>query len=182
MDEEQKDTTVNNDQPTPEGAPETASAAPAPDLQAKCDEYLAGWKRALADYENIQKQMSERRVEDRRRAQLSLAEELLPVVDNFGYVLQHVPDVSGLTDDAKKKFDVWFQGIGHIDRQFAEALKVLGVEPIVAVGAKFDPMLHESASSRKEDGKEPGVVLEEIVRGWKLGDLVIRPSKVVVSE
>jgi molecular chaperone GrpE len=152
------------------------------ELQTKCDEYLNGWKRALADYENLQKSISQNRQADHRRLVIDLAESLLPVVDNFGYVLKHVPDVRRTTPEFEKMFNTWFQGIEHINRQFSEALKSLGVEPIEALGQKFDPHLHESGGSRHEEGKEAGIVLEESIKGWKVGDMVIRPAKVIVND
>jgi molecular chaperone GrpE len=155
---------------------------PSDQLQAKCDEYLAGWKRALADYENLQKQNAQARDTDRRRVRSSLAEDLLPVIDNFGYVMKHAPNVQQTTPEFQKAFDTWFQGIGHIERQFAEALKNMGVEPIPTVGQKFDPNLHESGGSKKDDSQDDGVVLEELIKGWKIGDVVLRPAKVIVNE
>ncbi|MFZ2682219.1 MAG: nucleotide exchange factor GrpE [Patescibacteria group bacterium] len=152
------------------------------DLQAQCAEYLAGWKRALADYENLQKMNAQTRDTDRRRVRSSLAEELLPVIDNFGYVMKHVPSLEGCSDEFKKTFDTWVQGIGHIDRQFAEALKGMGVEPIATVGQKFDPNLHESGGSKQDESKPDGEVLDEVIKGWKLGDVVLRPAKVIVNE
>lgn len=151
-------------------------------LQVKCAEYLSGWKRALADYENLQKQNSSARDDDRRRVRSNLAEDLLPVVDNFGYVTKHVPDISECSDEFKKKFDTWFQGIGHIERQFAEAMKNMGVEPIPSVGTTFDPNLHESGGSRNEPGKKEHEIIEELIKGWKIGDVVLRPAKVIVNE
>lgn len=151
-------------------------------MRKERDDYLLGWQRARADYENIQKQLSQQRDEDRRRVRSNLAEDLLAVVDNFGYVTKHVPDVTECSEEFKKKFDTWYQGIGHIDRQFAEALSGLGVEAIEAVGKPFDVKLHEAASSKHVEGTAEGIVLEELVKGWKLGDVVLRPSKVIVSE
>ena len=162
--------TTDNRQPTTDNS------------EAKCAEYLEGWKRARADYENLLKNQAQLRQEDRRRLSVQLAEELLPVIDNFGYVTQHVPDISGCDADFQKKFTTWSAGIGHIDRQFTEALKALGVEAIDSVGLTFDPNLHESAGSRKEEGKDEGIVIEEKVKGWRLGDIVLRPAKVIVSE
>lgn len=159
-----------------------AAASDLEALQTKCAEYLSGWKRALADYENLQKQNSQARDDDRRRVRSNLAEDLLPVVDNFGYVTKHVPDVAECSDEFKKKFDTWFQGIGHIERQFAEAMKGLGVEPITSLGAQFDPNLHESGGSRSEPGKKEHEIVEELIKGWKIGDVVLRPAKVIVNE
>lgn len=159
----------------------SAQATPA-GLEAQCAEYLAGWKRALADYENLQKMNAQTRETDRRRVRSSLAEDLLPVVDNFGYVTKHVPSLDSCSDEFKKTFDTWFQGIGHIERQFAEAMKNMGVEPIATVGQKFDPNLHESGGSKKDDAQADGIVLEELIKGWKIGDVVLRPAKVIVNE
>ncbi len=153
-----------------------------PDLVAQNAEYLSGWKRALADYENLQKQNAQARESDRRRVRSSLAEDLLPVIDNFGYVMKHVPDLADCSDEFKKKFDTWFQGISHIERQFAEAMKNMGVEPIISVGAQFDPNLHESGGSRSEPGKKEHEIVEELIKGWKIGDVVLRPAKVIVNQ
>lgn len=165
-----------------EEAPSESSQSSTVNLEAQCAEYLAGWKRALADYENLQKMNAQTRDTDRRRVRSSLAEDLLPVVDNFGYVMKHAPSLKGCSPEFKKSFETWFQGIGHIDRQFAEALKNMGVEPIATVGQKFDPNLHESGGSKKDDSQDDGVVLEELIKGWKIGEVVLRPAKVIVNE
>lgn len=155
---------------------------PSGELETKCAEYLAGWKRALADYENLQKQNAQMRDLDRRRVRSTLAEDLLPVIDNFGYVMKHVPSLDGCSDEYKKVFDTWFQGIGHIERQFAEAMKNMGVAAIETVGKKFDPNLHESGGSKLDANQDDGVVLEELVKGWKIGEVVLRPAKVIVND
>lgn len=152
------------------------------ELRAKTEEYLAGWKRALADYENAMKMNAQSREEDKKRVRASLAEDLLPVIDNFGYVLKHVPDTSSCSEDFQKKFDTWAEGINHISRQFTEALRNLGVEPIATVGEQFNPHLHESGGSKKDENQPDGVVLEEVIRGWKIGERVLRPAKVIVNE
>ncbi len=172
-------------QPQQDPQPESPTATQ-PDeltqLKAKCDEYLSGWKRALADYENVAKQQAQMRDEDRRRVRANLAEDLLGVVDNFGYVTKHIPDVSGCSEEFQKKFTSWISGIQHIDRQFMEVLKSLGVEPIESLGKPFDARLHDAAGAKKVEGTQEGIVIEELVRGWKIGDVVLRPSRVIVSE
>lgn len=167
-------------QDTPPPTPNTPSELEI--LRKERDDYLLGWQRARADYENIQKQLSQQRDEDRRRVRANLAEDLLAVVDNFGYVTKHIPDVTACPDEFQKKFTAWASGIQHIDRQFAEALSGLGVEAIEAVGKPFDVKLHEAASAKHVEGTAEGIVLEELVKGWRLGDVVLRPSKVIVSE
>ncbi|MFA5945526.1 MAG: nucleotide exchange factor GrpE [Patescibacteria group bacterium] len=152
------------------------------DLNVKCAEYLSGWKRALADYENLKKSNVQTRDDDRRRVRMSVADDLLPVIDNFGYVTKHIPDSSNCDPEFKKKFDTWVAGIGHIDRQFGEVLKGLGVEPIEALGKPFDAKFHEAGGSRKDESKPDGEVLEEVIKGWKFGEVVLRPAKVIINE
>ena len=143
------------------------------DLTTRCEEYLSGWKRALADYENLQKQNAQLREEDRRRIRMSLAHELLSVVDNFDQALKHVPA------DIDKN---WFAGVAHIARQFADVLAGLGITPIDAVGHAFDPHLHESGGSTWDESKPEHVVREEVIKGWRMGEIVLRPSKVIVNQ
>ncbi len=143
------------------------------ELEAQCDEYLAGWKRALADYENLQKQNAQARADDKRRNAVNLAYDLLPVVDNFDQALKHAP--ANLDKN-------WFAGVQHIARQFADALAAMGITPIDALGQPFDPNLHESGGSKWEEDKPEHVVLEELIKGWKMGETVIRPSKVIVNQ
>ncbi len=165
------------------GNPPTAQAKRSIDeLDAKCAEYLSGWKRALADYENLQKNMSTAKDDDKRRVRSNLAHELLPVIDNFGHALKFIPDTKDCSDDFKKRFDVWLQGITYIEKQFADALSELGVEPIASVGTMFDPNLHESGGSKSDPSKKEHEVLEELVKGWKIGDVVLRPAQVMVNE
>lgn len=154
----------------------TAQGAAPDALQAKCDEYLSGWKRALADYENLQKQNAAMREEDRRRIRVNVAHDLIPVIDNFDQALKFAPK------DMPANMNGWFAGIQHIGRQFTEVLGNLGIAPIDAVGHVFDPNVHESGGSRWEDDKPEHVVLEEVIKGWKVGDIVIRPSKVIVNQ
>lgn len=179
----------NDEQKTPTSSPingggsEASATPPFMDgtgevLQKQCDEYLAGWKRALADYENLQKQNAQLRADDRRRIVINLAHELLPVVDNFDQAMKHAPA------DVDKN---WFAGVSHIARQFESVLAFLGMAPIDAVGKIFDPHEHESGGARSEESKPDHEVLEEIVKGWKMsasggGDLVIRPAKVIVNQ
>lgn len=155
---------------------------PSDDIEVKCAEYLSGWKRALADYENLQKNMTSARDDDRRRVRANLAHELLPVVDNFGHALKFIPDTKDCSDEFKKRFDVWVQGITYIEKQFADALSELGVEPIASVGSLFDPNLHESGGSKSDPSKKDHEVVEELIKGWKIGDVVLRPAKVIVNE
>lgn len=173
-------TNDNLDQaPIPQNGTDS-SASPQPSDQSA--EYLAGWKRALADYENLKKMSVTLRDEDRRRVRSQVAELLLPVVDNFGFVTKHIPAVEDPSSDFGKNFTAWVAGIHHIERQFLEVLGNLGVQPIDALNQPFNPNLHEAGGTKAVEGVASGQVVEELIRGWKIGDVVLRPSKVIISE
>lgn len=151
----------------------TNSQSPEPNAQ-KAEEYLAGWKRALADYDNVKKDMARERGEMRRDAIENAAEAFLPALEHFDAAVRFTPEV----DDKAKG---WLQGILHIRRELEEAMRQLGVEPFGEVGEPFDPMKHESAGSRAEEGKAANVILEVLRKGWKMSDRLIRPASVIVN-
>lgn len=173
---------MNDEEVKSEKQKEKSDEVPAIDLQAKCDEYLAGWKRALADYENLQKQNAHVRDDDRRRIRANIVRALLPVIDNFDSALKFFPDVTSCSEEFQKTFATWAQGVKYIEKQFAEALSELGVTPIATIGQQFDPHLHESGGARSEEGKKEHEIIEEVMKGWKIDDVVLRPAKVIVNE
>ena len=148
---------------------------------------MAGWKRALADYDNLKKDLSRERVEMRKIAAWQASQSFIAVLDNFDQAVRHVPD--GLDDKMKG----WVNGVLFIRIQLENTLRDLGPEPFGAVGEAFDPRLHEIVAERKEPenaatpsakGEAGGglsQVVEVISRGWKIGERIIRPAKVIVS-
>ena len=145
------------------------------DLEQKCAEFESGWKRALADYENLQKDMSAQLVTSRNRIKIDFVEKLLPVLDNFNQAVNFAPK----SEDAE--ISNWLQGVTFIQKQFETVLSEMGVESIEASG-QFNPDLHEASGSKTEEGKEDQEILETISPGWKIGETVIRPAKVIINE
>lgn len=141
----------------------------------KMDEYLNGWKRAKADYINFKREMEKREIELIQFANASLILEILPIYDNFKLAWKHIPE-------EHKKNDEWLKGIEHIKNQFQALLKNIGIEEIKTVGEKFDPNFHEAVAKEKAEGKEVGIILEEIKSGYKMHDKVIEHAKVKVAE
>lgn len=140
------------------------------EAEKKAAENLAGWQRAVADYQNLQKQVAEER---RRLWQLATEQmilDLLPVLDAAGQAQAHAPN------------DQWATGVKHVFDGLRATLKAQGLEEMKTVGEKFDPVRHESVGARKEDGKESSVVLEEQRPGYLLGGKIIRPAQVIISE
>lgn len=146
-----------------------------PVLEKKCIEFESGWKRALADYENLQKDMNSQLAKSRDRIKIDFVEQLIPVLDNFSQAVSFAPK----TKD--KEISNWLQGVVFIQKQFETVLSEMGVESIEATG-KFNPALHEAVSSKTETDKEDQEILEIISPGWKLGATVIRPVKVIINE
>jgi len=137
----------------------------------KCDEYKQDWVRALADYKNLQKDTEKRRGEMTVFLKQQILEDFIPVYENFK---------KAFAMDRKEGDEGWVQGIEYIKKQFEQTLKNYGVEEIKTVGEKFDENMHEAVS--EEEGKESGLVLKELSGGYKMGDKVVIPAKVVVSK
>ncbi len=134
------------------------------------DEYLDGWKRAKADFINYQKDEGKRAEEIVRFSNGVLVQELLSVLDSFELSFA----VSDIDEKTKKGMEIIYS-------QLKDILNRQGLEPIRSLGEKFDPGLHESLAEVESD-KEPGTIVEELSKGWKLNGRVIRPARVKISK
>lgn len=151
------------------------SQTPQASSASKEDEYLAGWKRALADYDNLKKDLSRERGEMRRAVMAELLIMLLPLVNSFDEAAKRCPRTE---DVAAEK---WIAGALQIKAQLEGALKELGAEPFEGTGEKFNPELHESAGSRREAEREDQIIIEVVQRGWKIDGKVVFPAKVIIN-
>jgi molecular chaperone GrpE len=140
-------------------------------LRLELDEYKNLYLRKAAEFENFKKRKQLEFQTLIRSAEESLIESLLPVLDDFDRI------------DAEDSGDreSLLQGVRLIRDKLWNALSSRGLQPIEAEGKPFDPELHEAIMQREEEGAEPNTVLEEHQRGYRLGDKVIRHSKVIVS-
>ena len=140
--------------------------------QSKEQEYLDGWKRERAAFENFRKEQEKRLDEFRKYATSDMLSSLLEIMDNFYLAAKHAPKEIG-----KHK---WFEGIEHIEKQFDKILNQWGVKEIETEGV-FDPVLHEvieEISSTKSSGN----IVEVVQRGYRMGDTILRPTKVRVAK
>lgn len=142
--------------------------------QEQAKEYLAGWQRAKADYVNFRKRTEENRLELMKFCNTDLILQILPVIDNFDYALNNAPD--------NLKTEKWVAGIIAIQDQLLGVLKENGVTEIETEGKKFDPNFHEAIEHVKNKQFKPGMIVEEVTRGFKLNDKVIRAAKVKVAQ
>ncbi len=141
------------------------------------DEYKAGWQRALADYKNLQKEVNDKKSEWAHMSEQFILEEFIPVYDNFKKAFSHHPDLNA--DEASKKIKNWIDGIGYIQKQFWDVLKVHQIEEVKTVGEKFDPKLHETVGEEEGMG-EPGTIVREVDGGYTMGGRVIKVARVIV--
>jgi len=141
--------------------------------QAQAAEYLDGWQRARAEFANYKKRMEAEWEEFRRTSNEALLLKLLPVVDDFERAFQTLPD------DLKGK--PWVDGIAMILRKLQAVLESENVTPIEAEGQPFDPQWHEAVMQEETTEHPDGYVIEEMQRGYRLGERVLRPTMVKVA-
>jgi molecular chaperone GrpE len=134
-------------------------------------EYLALAQRAQADFENYRKRAAKEAAVAGERARSGFVKELLPVVDNLERAL----------DSAAEGEDHLAKGVELVHQELLAVLARNGVAPFDPAGEQFDPEVHEAVSVREQEGAAPGVVLEVVGKGYRLGAAVLRPARVVVS-
>lgn len=142
------------------------------ECQKQKDEYLAGWQRARADFLNYKKEEMERIEEILKYAGVGFILKILPILDNFDVAAKKLPE--DFKNDEKVK------GILQIKTQLQDFLKSQGVEEIKTIGEKFDPNFHEATEQVELKDKEPGIIIEEIQKGYKINGRLLRPAKVKV--
>jgi molecular chaperone GrpE len=147
-------------------------------LQTAFAESQEAVARRQADFENYRKRIERDRGETHNRIVADVARKLLPVVDNLGRALEAERSIE---NKESKEFRHFLHGIELIDKQLHDVLESLGVQPIVAVGEPFDPHIHEAVVTEPSDKYEPDMVTEELARGYRIGDRLLRPSMVKVA-
>ncbi len=145
-----------------------------------CEEYLAGWKRAQADYKNLQREMNEQRAALTKFANERLLRELLPALDQFSLAMRFVPAVDTLPEDARHTWEQWLTGVKAIQTLWQQAAQQAGLEPIPTEGI-FDPRVHEAVSEEGSDQPE-GHILRVLTPGWTLHGKVLQAARVVVAK
>lgn len=134
---------------------------------------LAGWQRAKADFINYKKDQEQTMADFRKYANLNIITDLLPIVDSFNLAAKHMPPELEKSD--------WAKGIMCIKGMFDNFLRDAGISEIEALGKKFDPYSFEAVGEEESNQKED-TVIEEVQKGYKMGDRVIRPAKVKVAK
>ena len=142
------------------------------EMEKKCEELTHGWKRALADYQNLQKETTRQLDDFRQYANEDMIMQLLPLADYFQHAFEQIPE--------NEKQSSWLTGIKHIQNYFHKILQENGVNEIKALGEEFNPEVHEVVKEEESEKKE-GIIIKVNQAGYKMGDKIIRPAKVIVS-
>lgn len=144
-------------------------------LQKEAIEYKDKYLRLLADAENARKRLQKERQEITRYAVENLVVDFLHPLDNLENALKFAQDMS---DEVKN----WAFGFQMILAQFKDVLANNGVVAVESQGMQFDPHLHEAVEMIETTSYIPGTIVEENVRGYKMGDRTIRPARVKVAK
>ncbi len=162
----------------PEVAELVATRAELKRLESEVKELRDSLARRQADFENYRKRMERERSETYNRVVADIAAKLLPVLDNLKRALETEASVEASESDEFRHF---LSGVDLIYKQLNGVLDALGVKPVLAEGEHFDPHLHEAVVTEPTDDYEPDTVIQEIVRGFRIGDKLIRPALVKVA-
>jgi len=144
------------------------------DAKAQADEYLEGWQRALADFDNARKRMKRESAATYRNATIDVLSRLLPVIDDYERAMNNVPPAFAE--------DSWFEGVQLVQRKLKSFLENSKIEIIPSVGELFDPNVHSAILKEPSEEYESGIVVRELQTGYRLGERVIRPTLVVVAD
>lgn len=166
--------------PKEEAAPQQPKMITIPELELQglkdeIKEYKDKYLRQLAESENARKRMQKERQELTQYAVEQVIVDFLHPLDNMENALRAA---GKLSDELKN----WVAGFQMILVQFKDVLTNQGVTPVEAIGTAFDPHVHEAVESVETSESAPGTVIEECVRGYKIGDRTIRPARVKVAK
>ncbi|TAE60024.1 MAG: nucleotide exchange factor GrpE [Nostocales cyanobacterium] len=143
-------------------------------LKMQLEERSTQYMRIAADFENYRKRVSKEKEEMDTQVKRNTIMELLPVVDNFERARAHIKP----QNDGEMTIHKSYQGVY---KQLVDCLKRLGVSPMRPEGQEFDPNLHEAVMREPTNEHPEGTVLEELVRGYFIGDRILRHAMVKVA-
>lgn len=189
------------DSPTSEAVPESEAEASAADeaaeaagpeqkieelrervdeLEEERDELNDQMLRKAAEFENYRRRMDREKKRRHQSGMLEVVEPILEVLDDFERSIDAAEELQE-TQDPESAYESLKGGVEMVFRKFRDTLETLGVEPIDAEGNPFDEELHDAMMRQPSDEAEPGTVLQEVRKGYQMGDRVIRHSRVVVA-
>lgn len=130
--------------------------------------------RAQAELANARKRFEKQQIQAYTNANVDLVSKVLPVLDDFDRAIESVPEPI--------QEDGWFAGIELVHRKFLNILDNLNVKEIEALGQPFDPNFHDALAQEPSDEHDSGTVVRVMIKGYQIGNKVVRPALVTVAE
>jgi molecular chaperone GrpE len=168
---------------TPETTPGTEPTALTPeqlaDLQTRAAKAQEHWDRLLrttADFDNFKKRAAREKQDAIKYATESLLQKVIPVLDNFEMALAAAQNSSAADIKSLQ------EGVAMIHAQLKSTLTEAGLEEVDATGKPFDPNLHEAVSQQESAAVAEGQVLQQLRKGYKLRERLLRPATVIVAK
>lgn len=149
-------------------------------LEEERDELNDRVLRKAAEFENYRRRMDREKKRRHEAGMLEVIEPVLEVLDDFERSIDAAEELED-SQDAEKAYESLKGGVEMVFNKFRDTLETLGVQPIEAEGDPFDEELHEAMMRQPSDEAEPGTVLQEIRKGYRMDDRVVRHSRVVVA-
>ena len=140
------------------------------ELAAERDELRGTAQRIQADFENYRKRVARDAAQAQERGVAKLAKELLPALDNLDRAIEAAEDGDPL-----------LEGVRLVRSELAAALARVGIEAFAPLGDPFDPNRHEAMAQQPVEGAVSGTVAEVFQDGYRMGDSIIRPARVLVA-
>jgi molecular chaperone GrpE len=147
-------------------------------LNEERQEWADKLARRQADFDNYRKRTERERAETYNRALGEIVRRLLPVIDNLQRALEAERT---LETKESNEFRHFLHGVELINRQLGGVLESLGIEVVPTVGELFDPHVHEAVATEETDEVEPDTIVQEMQRGYRLRDKLLRPAMVKVA-
>ncbi|MDD5749605.1 MAG: nucleotide exchange factor GrpE [Patescibacteria group bacterium] len=143
------------------------------ELETKAAQNLLGWQKALADYQNLQRETDKKIADLSDFISSSYILQLLPIFDNYRLAMEHIPQ--------EQRKEQWAMGLEHILKMWESFLADQEIVKIKAIGEQFDPQRHESVGQVSDESKADQEIVEEKQTGYRLKDRLIRPAKVIIN-
>ncbi|HXI32404.1 MAG TPA: nucleotide exchange factor GrpE [Vicinamibacterales bacterium] len=158
-----------------DAAPEIAApdASPVAELERERDDYKDRWMRKTAEFDNYRRRIERERREQADQAVVDLLQDLLSVVDDFD---------RALTVDAGESGGAYRKGVELIHGKLHDLLRRHGVKPLEALGADFDPNVHQAVMHEASPDHREGEVIGELRKGYTINDRLLRPAMVKVAK
>lgn len=144
------------------------------DLQNKADQFSEGWQRERAEFANYRKRVERDEEANRQTGRIGILRKYLDIHDDIDLAIKNMPE--HIHNDA------WANGILLIQQKLANVLASEGLEPITAEDGEFNPHIHEAISLEENPDVESGKIIETVQQGYRIGDRVVRPSRVRVAK